>query len=186
MENGYLKVESAISHNQAKALAATLLIAEANGQLEVDNLQVEGAMVVHGHASCEALMLQLLPLMQKHTDLELLPTYSFARIYRKGDELKRHKDRPSCDVSATVTLGFIADSLWPIHADNSGPIVLDVGDMLIYRGCEVEHWREPFKGGVWVQVFLHYVDANGPHKEWAFDKRGVGELYETIYATMLA
>jgi hypothetical protein len=44
----------------------------------------------------------------------------------------------------------------------------------VYRGCEVEHWREEFRapqGSYHVQVFLHYVDANGPYSEFKFDKR---------------
>lgn len=180
----YKVVKNAVSEKAAKHLAATLLIAEAQGKLDHDAKQVVGSSIVHGYPPCEALLLQLLPTMQEHTGLELIPTYSFARIYRKGDDLKKHTDRPSCEVSATVTLGFIADDLWPIYADGE-KVALDVGDMLIYKGCEVEHWREPFEGGVWVQVFLHYINANGPHKEWAFDKRNVGELYETIYREIL-
>ena len=47
-----------------------------------------------------------------------------------------------------------------------------VGDMLIYSGCELEHWREPFQGNVCSQVFLHYNHANGPFaKTNLFDKR---------------
>jgi hypothetical protein len=53
----------------------------------------------------ETLMMKVLPKMQKETGLELLPTYSYARVYKKGDELRRHRDRPSCEISTTVHLG---------------------------------------------------------------------------------
>ena len=112
----------------------------------------------------ETLLERIKPVMEKNTGLKVLPTYSYARIYKKGDILKRHKDRPSCEISTTINLG--GDS-WPIYLEPSGEkgkeglkIDLRPGDMLIYRGCELEHWRETFKGDNCGQVFLHYNDAN--------------------------
>ena len=137
----------------------------------------------------ETLMMKVLPRMEKETGLKLLPTYSYARLYKKGDILKRHKDRPSCEISTTVNLG--GDS-WPICIDDTGSnnlideyhnmmkpnapkgtkVLLDVGDMLVYSGCELEHWREPFEGDVCGQVFLHYNHVNGPFADKnRFDKR---------------
>ena len=112
----------------------------------------------------ETLLERIKPVMEKNTGLKVLPTYSYARIYKKGDILKRHKDRPSCEISTTINLG--GDS-WPIYLEPSGEkgkegikIDLRPGDMLIYRGCELEHWRETFEGDNCGQVFLHYNDAN--------------------------
>ena len=127
----------------------------------------------------ETLLTWVQPVMEKHTGLKLSPTYSYARIYKKGDVLKRHKDRFSCEISTTLNLRGDA---WPIFLDPSGQdfvidehknihkpgapegvkVDLKVGDMLIYSGCELEHWREPFEGNVCSQVFLHYNRANGP------------------------
>jgi len=131
----------------------------------------------------EILLEELLPLMKKETNLNLIPTYSYARIYKKGDVLKRHKDRPSCEISTTLNLG--GDS-WPIYlspnenvgipesdggkkgitvSSNAKGIKVDLepGDMLVYSGCILEHWREEFKGENCGQVFLHYnnVDTQG-------------------------
>jgi len=112
----------------------------------------------------ETLLERIKPVMEKNTGLKVLPTYSYARIYKKGDILKRHKDRPSCEISTTINLG--GDS-WPIYLEPSGEkgkegvkVDLGPGDMLIYRGCELEHWRETFEGDNCGQVFLHYNDAN--------------------------
>ena len=137
----------------------------------------------------ETLMMKVLPIMQQKTGLELLPTYSYARIYKKGDILRRHKDRPSCEISTTLNLG--GDN-WDIFLDPTGTnnvidedknihkpnapkgikISLKPGDMLIYSGCELEHWREPFQGNLCGQVFLHYNHANGPYaKTNLYDKR---------------
>ena len=50
-------------------------------------------------------------------------------------------------------------------------ILLNPGDIAIYKGCDVEHWREPYEGHQQIQLFLHYVDANGIYKDYKFDKR---------------
>ena len=128
----------------------------------------------------ETLMMKVLPKMQKETGLKLVPTYSYVRAYKKGDELKRHKDRPSCEISTTIHLG---GNPWPIFIDDTGAdsviderknihkpnspkgtrVDLEVGDMLVYSGCELEHWREPFEGDSCGQVFLHYNNVDGPN-----------------------
>ena len=117
----------------------------------------------------ETLLERLTEPMSKETGLNLIPTYSYARIYKKGDVLKRHKDRYSCEVSMTMNLG---GDPWPIYLEPSGEtdkegvkIDLEPGDALIYRGCEVEHWREAFEGENCGQVFLHYNDASGENAE---------------------
>ena len=108
----------------------------------------------------ETLLSWVQPAMEKHTGLKLSPTYSYARIYKNGDVLKRHKDRMACDISTTLNLG---GQNWPIYLEPSGEegkkgikIDLNAGDMLIYKGCDLEHWRKPFKGVDCAQVFLHY------------------------------
>jgi hypothetical protein len=117
----------------------------------------------------ETLLKKLKPLMEDETGLKLYETYSYARIYKKGDVLKRHKDRYSCEISTTMNLG---GDLWPIFIEPSGEenqegekVILEPGDMLIYRGCDLEHWREPFTGENCAQVFLHYNDASDEKAE---------------------
>ena len=106
----------------------------------------------------ETLLVKMLPVMAKETSLNLVPTYSYARAYKKGDELKKHKDRPSCEISTTINLG---GDPWPIFIEGT-KVLLEVGDMLVYSGCDLEHWREPFDGNICGQVFLHYNHVNGP------------------------
>ena len=116
----------------------------------------------------ETLLMKVLPTMQKETGLELVPTYSYARIYKHGDILHKHKDRPSCEISTTIHLG---GDKWSIFIEGT-EVMLDIGDMLVYSGCELEHWREPFEGNTCAQVFLHYNHLNGPFsKQNRFDKR---------------
>lgn len=117
----------------------------------------------------ETLLQKVKPIMEKESGVKLTETYSYARIYKKGDELKRHKDRYSCEISTTMNLG--GDD-WSIFLEPSGKegkkrieVKLEAGDMLMYRGCDLEHWREPFKGKDCGQVFLHYNDASGKDAE---------------------
>ena len=130
----------------------------------------------------ETLLERIKPVMEKNTGLKVLPTYSYARIYKKGDILKRHKDRPSCEISTTLNLG---GDPWPIFIDGTGAdnvideyknihkpnapagtrVDLEIGDMLVYSGCDLEHWREPFEGDVCGQVFLHYNNLDGQFKD---------------------
>lgn len=117
--------------------------------------QVFGTYSHYSDIVMETLLQEVLPLMEKHTKLKLNETYSFARIYKKGDILKRHKDRFSCEISTTLNLG---GNQWPIFLEPNIKINLNQGDMLIYRGNILEHWREKFTGKECIQVFLHYND----------------------------
>jgi hypothetical protein len=124
----------------------------------------------------ETLLLKLKPIMEKYTKLKLNENYSYARVYKKGDILKRHKDRFSCEISTTLNLG---GDPWPIYLEPSGSegrkgikIILKPGDMLVYRGNELEHWRDPFEGEDCAQVFLHYNNiATAGSEENIFDRR---------------
>ena len=151
--------------------------------------QVPNTYSCYSDFAMETLLVKMLPVMAQETGLQLVPTYSYARIYKKGDILRRHKDRPSCEISTTLNLGgepwpifidgtgadAVIDEYKNIHKPNAPPgtkVLLDVGDMLVYSGCELEHWREPFEGNTCGQVFLHYNHVNGPFAEKnRFDKR---------------
>ena len=136
------------------------------GYYESEKDQIPGAYASYGDIAMETLMLKCQSIMEKTTELKLYPAYTYARIYEKGHELKRHKDRFSCEISTTMNLG--GDN-WPIYLEPSGlnskkgvKINLKQGDMLVYKGCELEHWREKFKGDECIQVFLHYNNSRTP------------------------
>lgn len=104
----------------------------------------------------ETLLLKVQPIVEKETKLKLNPNYSYARIYKKGDILEKHIDRFSCEISTTLNLG---GTLWPIYLKSKTKTIkvnLLPGDMLIYKGSELEHWRDPLEGEECAQVFLHY------------------------------
>ena len=153
------------------------------------DVQVPGSYAKYADRLMEVLLVKTINTMQKKTGLKLVPTYSYTRLYRSGNILKRHKDRPSCEISTTLCLG---GDHWPIYLDPTGSdnvideyknihkpgapkgieVNLKPGDMLIYSGCELEHWREPFQGQLCGQVFLHYNHADGRFaKTNLYDKR---------------
>ena len=144
-----------------------------------EDKQVPGAYSKYADWIMETLLMYMIPIMKAKTGLDLIPTYTYTRLYEKGNIFRRHKDRPSGEISTTLHLG---GDEWPIFLDPTGgdfvideyknihkpgapkgiQVDLKIGDMLIYSGCELEHWREPFEGNVCSQVFLHYNHANGP------------------------
>jgi len=165
------------------------------GYYEGKDEQIPNTYSQYANMAMETLLLKCLPDMEKATNLKLYPAYTYARIYKKGDILKRHKDRFSCEISTTMNLG---GDPWPIYLNPNpkaghtyGPhfgehniqrysptkdkgvkVDLKPGDMLVYSGCELEHWREKFKGKECVQVFLHYNNRKTPGaRDNMFDKR---------------
>jgi hypothetical protein len=146
----------------------------ASGALATNDKQVPGTPVDYGDPVMEKVLAGLVPTLEAATGLALYPTYSFYRLYKRGDQLARHQDRPSCEISVSVNLGQRPGRPWPLWI--SGPqgatgVELAPGDAVLYHGVECEHWREPFEGEHVAQVFLHYVDQAGPYQEWKFDKR---------------
>jgi hypothetical protein len=143
---------------------------------ESNSQQVPGAHSRYADPMMESLLLHLQPIIERHTGLSLYPTYSYYRVYHPGDELKHHVDRPACEISLTISFEFDfkgALSSWPIYIDGT-PVELQPGEMAIYKGIELDHWREKLEApeGSWhVQAFLHYVDVNGPHADQKWDKR---------------
>jgi hypothetical protein len=170
-KNKYHVIKSAISKDLAKVSYNYLLIKrnaiaymrENNYLAPFDNNfgtwddeQVPNTFSIYGDPLMETLLLYIKPKMMKATGLNLYQTYSYARTYKSGDILKKHKDRPSCEISTTL---FLGGDKWPIYFNNGKKnikINLKEGDMLIYKGCDLEHWRETFNGEVCVQTFLHY------------------------------
>ena len=145
--------------------------------------QAPGDFSKYGDPIMDTLLSLSLEQMQTLTSKELVPTYSYHRLYTTGTDLKRHKDRPSCEISTTICLGYDNSNVdaskypdwdWPIFVKEKNgkeiPIHMKPGDMIIYRGCELEHWREPLWANNHAQVFLHYNEKDGEY-DVPFDGR---------------
>jgi predicted 2-oxoglutarate/Fe(II)-dependent dioxygenase YbiX len=189
---GYTHLPGFLSKDNCESLTAELKKIISEGQTTKDS-QCPLSESVHGAVVFDYLLEQLLPHFEVASGKKLYPTYAYARLYAPGEELKVHTDRPACEISATITLDFEGDP-WPIYVGdynevgdgrrvdlgggkvkyitNESKILMGIGDAVLYRGMEKAHWRNTYTEGKWqAQVFLHYVDVNGPHAEWRYDKR---------------
>jgi len=145
-----------------------------HGVMRLGDPQVPNAWAGKNDFVMDELLGDLLPEVESATGLKLFPTFSYFRMYRKDDALEKHTDRPACEISISLCLGYQARGPWPIWINGPGgssAIELEPGDGLLYRGCDCDHWREPFAGEHAAQVTLHYVDQNGPSADWKMDRK---------------
>ena len=201
-KNKYIVIKKAISSQLAKFLTQYFLLKKTVARTLFDkryisqfttewgiwnDQQVPNTYVHYADIAMETLLTWVQPVMEKHTKLKLSPTYSFARIYKKGDILHRHKDRFSCEISTTLNLGGDKWSIYLSPNENVGKpdgkkitvtsnakgmkVDLKPGDMLVYKGMELEHWREAFEGDNCIQVFLHYNQVSKKADINRFDTR---------------
>lgn len=127
----------------------------------------------------ETLLAKLTPVVEKATGLELWPTLSFYYTYKNGNDLKKHKDRSSCQIVAGLCIGADTEfnsthGTWPLLLNLDGKtesIALDFGDIVIFNGSETEHWRNQFTGTWFVSAIFGFVDKHGPFAFQKFDQR---------------
>jgi hypothetical protein len=179
-ESGYQPVSAMVSDDLVQIATQYALIDEMfSPQMDKDS-QVPNSHSSYGDPLMESILLHLLPKMEYVTGLKLIPTYSYYRVYRPGMDLKPHKDRPACEISTTVAFGqnyMGSDTSWGMNVgeDPNNEIVMAPGDAVVYRGCDVNHWRRVFDAPEFsyhVQGFFHFIDANGPYAgEWDLDQR---------------
>ncbi len=196
-ENKWVKIDNFIDSNMANLLyhhtqletARLNWYEENNIQTHKDihgtftDKQAPGDFSKYGDAIMDTLLSLSLEQMQTLTGYNLTPTYSYHRLYTKGTELEIHKDRPSCEISTTLCLGYDNSNIdvskypdwdWPLFIKEKNgdetPIHMKPGDMIIYRGCELSHWREPLLANNHAQVFLHYNEKGGEY-DIPFDGR---------------
>lgn len=131
----------------------------------------------------------LTPAMHEITGRDLLPSYNYFRLYRKGDICRVHSDRPACEHSLSLTLGYSDNLAWPfeigaepiaapgpIEDDFTGAphvaIAMQPGDAVLYRGVQHRHGRMTPNPNRWsAHMFLHWVERGGPHAAHAFDAK---------------
>jgi PKHD-type hydroxylase len=176
-KEGYVYLENALPKNECDAITKYLFGLCTKGTLTKDE-QCPLSDSIYDDILLNAVLKKLVTPLSQQLEIDLDPSYCYARIYRPGEVLERHKDREACEISGTLTLGFDQDNcVWPIffgkdENDLLGTSInIDVGDIVIYKGEELPHWRNEFKGTWQTQVFFHFVDKNGKNKEHAFDQK---------------
>lgn len=182
--DGYELVKKAVDDDLLKYIntiidlheyVETNLNSKRNSEFPCNDEQIYNCFSWYGSYHSEALLLYLKPVIERVVAKNLVETYSYYRTYFFGSHLKPHRDRPSCQFSATVCLHKDTVS-WPINFQkNDGTVAsfdLYPGDMVVYKGMDYTHWRDPFKGQKQKQMFLHYVDAQGPYaRSFKYDGR---------------
>lgn len=142
---------------------------------KVADEQVPNSFYWYGAFCFESLMLVLQKTVEDIIDKSLFPCYTYARIMGNSAIMKKHKDRPSCQYSVTICIEEDEKVPYPIFMENYNgdvsEVFLHAGDMIVYHGTKLYHWRKKFKGVQHIQAFLHYVDANGLYKDYKYDKR---------------
>lgn len=151
---------------------------------------------VYADTYFEVLLDYYKPEIEKISGFNLESTYSFYRVYRPGAKLQRGFDRDSCEINALLTLRSSISKqdqenynwsmfLQKYETDSQIEMQFETGDLLLYKGREMEHWREPFDAdpeSFQVQVFLHYINKEGPlYPALKFDGRNkLGENCSSI------
>lgn len=173
-KHGAILVKDVIDKNLANFFTHVLLRSPNYGSGQSQDPQVVGSLgLMHHEVMFETAHEKIWSAVENILEEELIPTYAYARAYTNGNELKKHTDRPACEVSVTVQLGRSHHYAWPIFMGNQR-FDLAEGDGVIYQGCNIEHWRNVCDGPdnyISGQVFFHFVKANGGHAKEIYDKR---------------
>lgn len=169
---GAIHIKDVVSQELAHFLTHLLMRAPYGYSLGTNDEQVPNAVsTIHHELVFDTLLESVWPYVEQATGKSLLPTYSYARLYTNGNTLEKHTDRESCEISMTIQLGRSHHYAWPIFMGGKR-FDLAEGDGVIYKGCDIEHWRNVCDGPDHYysgQAFLHFVDANGPFASWAND-----------------
>lgn len=179
-ENNYIILHDFISKERSSELSFEFFKYCKENNIEGDP-QAPNSFSTYNYTPFLELLCEKTPEISKAIGETVLPTYSYARIYKNGSVLKKHVDRDACEIS--LTLHLHGDSSWPIWIETpTGKEVsvnLNPGDAMIYLGKTAPHWREEYGGEYYTQVFLHYVRSRGDCSYSYFDKLNEGNKPQT-------
>ena len=171
IENNYIVLPNFISKERSSDLSFEFLKYCKENNLEGD-AQAPDSFSSYNYIPFLELLCEKTPEISSAIGEVVLPTYTYARVYKNGSELLRHTDRDACEIS--LTLHLHGDSTWPICIETpSGEqrsVDLNPGDAMVYLGRTAPHWREKYDGEYYTQVFLHYVRSRGDCAYAYFDK----------------
>ena len=182
----YVVIRQAVPRELCQFIYRYIQLKRDNAFLTRGDNEIPESWCAYADPAIETLLEHLQPTVESATGLSLIPTYSYVRIYLAGATLKPHTDRPSCEIGVSLTLGRTTECPWPLFVSSdmqqdvncegsesiSGtPIELDPGDLIIFRGMDVLHWRESLVGNEQTQALMHYVDKNGKFTHLAYDGR---------------
>jgi hypothetical protein len=174
VENNYVVIENFINKEDAERLYN---IFKEFSKTYPGDPQSPESHAVYNFIPFVELLVEKIPVINDIIGEPVLPTYSFARVYKNGADLKRHTDRDACEVSVSLNLG--GDKDWDIYFKKpngeESKLLLKPGQAVLYAGCVSEHWREKFDGTEYGQVFLHYVRSKGFNNKHFFDRLNLNQ-----------
>lgn len=180
MKQNYHILKQAVSAHDCTLLTDYALFKEKikpNTKKSIDPL--DNVHREYGDPLLELWLEKLVPKIEHSLGCAVWPSLSFYYVYHPGNRLQAHKDRSSCQWVASLCIG--ADpafkqeqKTWPLmlkmEEDNT-EITLDYGDILLFKGHETEHWREPFTGQWFVSAIFAFVEQEGPYAFQKYDQR---------------
>ena len=183
-ENGYIIMRNVLNEQTINLLKTEIKITEKklcfeknkkkNDYFFSDNM-CNKSFSAYSLLGTEALLNMFCTLIEDSIGLKLFPTYSYSRIYYKGSILKKHIDRSECEISVSLCLLKDNEDKWKFFLEDKNKneicIDLDEGDMVIYMGTKLSHWRNEFLGNEHIQIFLHYVNKYGENSNSKYDGR---------------
>lgn len=165
-----------------------------------DDSMVPGCISTYFNPRYKGLHQKIKPFVEEVIGRKLHCTYFFDRFYFAGQKLPKHVDRDSCEISVTMHISSNLEGdykEWPIwvrtphvyedekkdkilKCGEDTSVILEPGDALIYKACEVMHWRDPLvvpiigdqKKYYYHQIFFHYVLQDGIRSHHCGDMRG--------------
>ena len=172
-EQGYAMMKNVLDKRTLDILASYAMLQRCEaGRYDRDSDR--SALGIYADTMGESLLLHLQPAVEAATGLTLFPCYSYLRIYGPDGNLRRHTDRPPAEIQSTLTIAGKAPDIWPLFIEVEGqtiPLQVGPGDLAIFRGFDIPHWRDKFNGEFWIQLILNYVNAHGDYASFRFDRR---------------
>lgn len=175
LSDGMSILEHLLDDQSVRLLSSYAGLLGQTGRMKVEQTQVPDSLVLYGDPMFDTVMASLIPVVSEHVGSPVVPTYSFVRLYTRGQELAPHRDRRACQHSITVHLSASSPTRWPIGITDlhqrDHEVDLRPGDGALYQGCALKHWRTACPTDWYLQAFLHFVEADGPFAEEIFDGR---------------
>ena len=167
--NGYVTLEEFFTKQQVDFFMNQVVVSLGSNELHLAaNIEQKEELHpatwnVNSHPVWDNLLYSVLPQLSKVADEELVPVYSYQRVYLKDTQMSHHIDWPWCQISLTVNLG--QSHSYPLYVTDmetkeSVEVIQKPGDAILYLGNNTSHYRNKFEGDWYSQLFFHYVIDN--------------------------
>jgi len=167
--NKFIYIKNILSSSEVDLLWNYAKIFHRNNSNNFDTEQTQlGETRCYGSEITDALLLTKQKIIEDKLNTQLLPAYTYWRIYTKFSSLLPHTDRASCEYTVSITVS--QDKTWPLFIDGE-EVIIQKGDGILYQGSKFKHWRNEYDGDHAFQIFLHYVKKDGEFKNFVYDKR---------------